>query len=306
MYLKNLNHVNSFLNVVKTGSISSASRLMRKSQTSISNNVVSLEIELGVDLLIREGHKARPTEEALRLIPYMENLLSYQRILSSVADEIFSSKPQLHIFIDKTVSSNFLSLSHFLIEEHNDKTVNIHRGSDPEKFINSQRGDLCIVISMCDQILLPKLDIQTLGVREDVIVFSPTQSNEKLNTPLSFNDIVNLRQIYVSGSIPELQSNPLSSNVCYVDSYDDAIHLIKNGFGWGILPYYVVKDDLENSHLIMLNDNEKHDSVLQHTIYCYSSPVLRDSLGFKHFLDNCKQNLSRPAMHETLERNKHT
>lgn len=287
MYIKNLNHINSFLNVVKTGSISSASRLMRKSQTSVSNSVVSLEIELGLDLLIREGHKARPTQEAERLIPYMENLLGYQRILSSIADDIFSHRPQLHIFIDKRVSSRFLTLLNYVITEHGDKTINVHRGLSRENIEEGERGDIYIIISIDDNLTLPMLDKKTLGIREDVIVVSSKNDTLKSNNKISFNEILNLRQVYVRGSISDIQSNPLSSKVCYVDSYDDAIHFIKNDFGWGILPYYVIKDELKDGTLVALEDEEKHDAPLQHNVYCYFSPLLRNSTGFKRFIEKC-------------------
>ncbi|QUJ70202.1 LysR family transcriptional regulator (plasmid) [Photobacterium sp. GJ3] len=299
MYIKNLNHVYSFLNVVKTGSISSASRLMRKSQTSVSNSVVSLEIELGVDLLIRDGQKAIPTEEAIQLIPYMENLLSYQRILSSIADEIFADKPELHIYIDQRVSSRFLDLLQNVILDHEDKTVNIHRGLDITNIQQSKRGDIYIVISIFNDLSLHKLDKKTLGIREDVIVVSAQNKRVQENRTVCFNEILNHRQIYVCNSIADVQSNPLSSKVCFVDSYDDAIHFIKNDFGWGILPYYVIEDELKAGSLIALEDKKKHDATLQHNVYCYFSPLLRNSPAFKTFIQHCKTSMIHACETET-------
>ncbi|WP_407330687.1 LysR family transcriptional regulator [Enterovibrio sp. 27052020O] len=295
MYIKNLNHINSFLNVVKTGSISSASRLMRKSQTSVSNSVVSLEIELGLDLLIREGHKAKPTEEAERLIPYMENLLGYQRILCSIADEIFSNRPQLHISIDKRISSNFLHLLNSIIIEHGDKTINVHRDLHYDNMESGERGDIYIIISINENLIFPMLTRKTLGIREDVIVFSSKNKGLSLTKKMCFSEILNLRQVYVRESVSDIQCNPLSSKVCYVDSYDDAIHFIKNDFGWGILPYYVIKNELKEGSLIALDDEEKHDAPLQHHVYCYFSPLLRNSDGFKRFLEKCATIFMYPA-----------
>ncbi len=77
MPIHNLNHVNMFLQVIASGSISSAARILRKSHTAVSSAVSNLEIDLCVELVRRDGYKVEPTEQALRLIPYMRSLLNY-------------------------------------------------------------------------------------------------------------------------------------------------------------------------------------------------------------------------------------
>lgn len=69
MPIHNLNHVNMFLQVIASGSISSAARILRKSHTAVSSAVSNLEIDLCVELVRRDGYKVEPTEQALRLIP---------------------------------------------------------------------------------------------------------------------------------------------------------------------------------------------------------------------------------------------
>ncbi len=68
MPIHNLNHVNMFLQVIASGSISAA-RILRKSHTAVSSAVSNLEIDLCVELVRRDGYKVEPTEQALRLIP---------------------------------------------------------------------------------------------------------------------------------------------------------------------------------------------------------------------------------------------
>lgn len=85
MPIHNLNHVNMFLQVIASGSISSAARILRKSHTAVSSAVSNLEIDLCVELVRRDGYKVEPTEQALRLIPYMRSLLNYQQLIGDIA-----------------------------------------------------------------------------------------------------------------------------------------------------------------------------------------------------------------------------
>lgn len=56
MPIHNLNHVNMFLQVIASGSISSAARILRKSHTAVSSAVSNLEIDLCVELVRRDGY----------------------------------------------------------------------------------------------------------------------------------------------------------------------------------------------------------------------------------------------------------
>lgn len=267
---------------------------MRKSQTAISNSVASLEVDIGFDLLIREGHKARPTEEAKRLIPYMENLLGYQRILSSVADNIYAQQAELHVYIDRRVSCHFLALFRRLLQENDDKTIHFHRGLEPERIEDKvNRGDTSVVISLDDGLIFPLLEKKTLGRREDVIVISSTNQALASAEQVTFSDILNQSQIHVTDSTLGITSNPLSSRLCCVESYDDAIQLIKSDCGWGILPYYAIQDELDRGDLVRIHDTEKHETQLYHNVYCYFSPILRRSSGFKLFLEQCSSLISQ-------------
>jgi DNA-binding transcriptional LysR family regulator len=49
----NLDHVRSFLEVIKRGSLSEAARALGVSQPAVSNQIKGLERELGTELLIR-------------------------------------------------------------------------------------------------------------------------------------------------------------------------------------------------------------------------------------------------------------
>lgn len=80
MPIHNLNHVNMFLQVIASGSISSAARILRKSHTAVSSAVSNLEIDLCVELVRRDGYKVEPTEQALRLIPYCSAVRNLARI----------------------------------------------------------------------------------------------------------------------------------------------------------------------------------------------------------------------------------
>lgn len=100
MPIHNLNHVNMFLQVIASGSISSAARILRKSHTAVSSAVSNLEIDLCVELVRRDGYKVEPTEQALRLIPYMRSLLNYQQLIGDIAFNLNKGPRNLRVLLD--------------------------------------------------------------------------------------------------------------------------------------------------------------------------------------------------------------
>lgn len=103
MPIHNLNHVNMFLQVIASGSISSAARILRKSHTAVSSAVSNLEIDLCVELVRRDGYKVEPTEQALRLIPYMRSLLNYQQLIGDIAFNLNKGPRNLRVLLDTAI-----------------------------------------------------------------------------------------------------------------------------------------------------------------------------------------------------------
>ncbi|WP_240448754.1 LysR family transcriptional regulator, partial [Pseudomonas aeruginosa] len=120
MPIHNLNHVNMFLQVIASGSISSAARILRKSHTAVSSAVSNLEIDLCVELVRRDGYKVEPTEQALRLIPYMRSLLNYQQLIGDIAFNLNKGPRNLRVLLDTAIPPSFCdTVSSVLLDDFN-------------------------------------------------------------------------------------------------------------------------------------------------------------------------------------------
>lgn len=65
----------SLLEVVRLGSIAEAARSLNLTSAAVGQRIKSLEQELNTDLLIRSGHRARPTESCENLLPQIHEIV---------------------------------------------------------------------------------------------------------------------------------------------------------------------------------------------------------------------------------------
>ncbi len=291
MIIKNLNHVKAYLHVIDTGSITAASRQLRKSQTSISNSVTNLEIDLGIDLLLRDGHKASPTTEGLKLIPYFRNLLDYTYIIDDVINSLQSKRQKISLFIDNAIPPNLCLAVEHLIRSEEFECVTLKRGSPADSFQQLKEGDIQVAITIHEEVKTKLFSQSVLGYCRGVAVCHRDFALAKKEIT-SINDLVRYRQIALVCSAAEVSPSfvPVSDDVCYVDHFCDMKSLVMQGLGWGILPSHVVQAELENGTLIDLSKDYEQGGILT-KIYCYFSAHLLQHQSFRNFLSTAKKTI---------------
>ncbi len=288
MLIRNLNHINAFLQIVDSGSIASASRRLKKSQTSVSSSVCNLEIELGVDLLKRDGHKAVPTDEARKLIPHMNNLLNSAEVLMAAVDSITTERPKLNIYLDNTIPSAFCDSIDGLVVAESFDTVRVFRGSPTDGLNMLKKGEINLAVTIHEEETSEQYSKCVLGYGRTYVVTSSSHPLAKEPSNHT-NDLKNYRLIALNSRecVPG-HFQPASNDVCYVESYEDMLRLIKKGVGWGVMPYYYASRHLESGDLKKLNEEYEKDGVLT-KIYCYFSASLKSHRAFDEFLNNARQ-----------------
>lgn len=78
----------AFLEVIKYGSLTQAAARLSYSQPAISRMIKDLEKEYGVVFLNRSSEKVTPTNEAVRLLPYIKNIVRNEESLREEVDRI--------------------------------------------------------------------------------------------------------------------------------------------------------------------------------------------------------------------------
>lgn len=289
MLIRNFNHVKAFLQVIDSGSIQAASRRLRKSQTSISNSVVKLEIDLGIDLLCREGHKALPTKEAIKLLPYFRNLLDYSYVIDGVVDGLQTNKLALEVFVDNAIPSTICLAIEHLISSEQFETVTLKRGSpaDSMKFLKEDVAQVAITIH--EELKTKHYSQAVLGYCRGVVVCHRDfpLANAKVTCA---SDLVRYRQICLSCSDAEVSPSfrPVSDDICYVEQFYDMKSLITQELGWGVLPLHIAESALDDGTLVDLSKHYEEGGILT-KVYCYFNTHLLHYDSFKQFLDASKR-----------------
>ena len=76
----------SLLNVAKHGSIAEAARHQGLTPAAVGQRIQALEAEIGFPLVERVGHRSRPTEACLRILPHARSVIEQVRELGERAD----------------------------------------------------------------------------------------------------------------------------------------------------------------------------------------------------------------------------
>ncbi|GGJ36453.1 LysR family transcriptional regulator [Deinococcus roseus] len=101
-----LHQILGFLKIVEVGSFTLAAEQLEVSQSALSHAIAALEKELGVLLLERGRHGARPTEVGEKLLPHMREIVArLERIRNEASDttQLLSGRVRLGAIPSSTV-----------------------------------------------------------------------------------------------------------------------------------------------------------------------------------------------------------
>ena len=98
-------HLRAFLAAADHGGISAAAAELGYAQSSVSDQIKSLERELGVSLLVRSSSGARLTEAGTRLVPYARQMIDLDEQLRR---DVTGRRPVLRIGVLDTLASQWL------------------------------------------------------------------------------------------------------------------------------------------------------------------------------------------------------
>jgi len=259
--------LNAFIAAAETGSFSAAARRLKKAQSAISNAVINLEIEAGVELFDRSKRSPVLTEEGHTL------LKSAYAIMESHADFIAKAmamnageESHLCIAIEQNVSA--LPVVELLVEfEQIFPYIELELldpgTSDVATLLRSGRADLGL---MMEQEHYPKgFMFRGIGHSRKLPVCSKNHPLAALKQ-VSHSDLRSYRQLVPRSLDLEDTSHEeqiLSPKVWYAESPFVIAELLSAGLGWASLHESVVKEQLAQGSLIALKRIYQQDASLQ-------------------------------------------
>ena len=130
----------TFLEVLRTGSLSAAARELGMTQPTIGRHIDALEQAVGHQLFTRSQQGLLPTEQALALQPYAENLASTAAAMHRLASgELGSIKGPVRISASDIVGIEILpAILAELQEDHPDLEIELSLSDSVEDLLNRE------------------------------------------------------------------------------------------------------------------------------------------------------------------------
>lgn len=258
----NTRNLRIFLEILKTKSFSSAAKNLKITQPTVSQQIAKLEKDIGKTLFERHGHGLIPTEIALKLSAYAEQVLD---LLDNFANEV----------IDYTLKPK--GVVRYAMPESCQWTPHFKKiMSDLSVYPEIQfEVEIRPTIPTVDGILSGQYDFGFITgdrltpdlrfVKFSDEIYSCFAANSKLFEPLLSKRLEELRFITYPGSelfysvwlrknnLLKLFNAKMTKPTLQIGTLAGAIHAVKEGVGVAILPRHCLFSEIESHELRELN-----------------------------------------------------
>ncbi len=244
--------------IVEYGGYAQAAEALHRSQSSISYMAARLQDQIGVDLLVMEGRKARLTANGKALLSQASELLADAHKLEQLARRLEQGwEAELRVVVDVAFPTALL------LQALNQFTQEVGQ-------TRIQLGE--VVLSGADEALLEQRADVLIGTRvppgylgdllldvEFVAVAHPGHTLHRLGRPLTSDDLKREMQIVLrdSGTLQPRDEGWLgSSHRWTVTGMETSAAMVADGLGFAWLPRHVIQKQLEQGSLWPLPLNE--------------------------------------------------
>jgi DNA-binding transcriptional LysR family regulator len=228
----------SLITVIEHGSIAQAARLLNLTPAAVGQRIRALESDLNTELLIRSGHKARPTEACIQLLPQM------REIVLKCQDLEFGWDPEglSGVIRVGSISTALTGLVSSAIKEvrHGYPQMQVHLFPGTSKELHRQvtDGDLDLAVIVSPPTTENSLSTEAL-YREPMVLITPDGPRVAVNAMLRTEPFIAYDPTSWGGLIIQryLDRNGLKPNVISVlDSPEAIANLVGEGLGVSIMP----------------------------------------------------------------------
>ncbi len=242
MMLYSPESLEAFLQAVDTGSFSAAARKLKKGQSTISTAIANLEAALGVVLFDRKSRQPVLTAQGERVLPYIQAIMSASERLDEVSVRLAGNiEPRLsfvlsdvwqtthHESILKRFSERFPDIEfECLIAEDNDVIDLIQSGRAHVGVLRVQaRYPLDVTASR-------------LQVGAQMAIYIHKQHEFAARQTIEIDELHTVRQLCLK-TYKDPTRNPGGGPVWSSPSLLMLLEMAEQGFGWGILPRWLVE-----------------------------------------------------------------
>lgn len=270
-----LEQLKMLVTVADTGSLKQASERLFKTQPAISQGLAKLESQLGVTLFDRESYRLTLTPTGTVLYQQARRILNESERMSAMAKHFVSGhEPQVSLAFEGT-----FDLSHLLpILERVQQDAPKTQITLTQEFISGAwqkllAGQVDIAITPISQELLESESVTSVLVAHGALISVAAPKLVDRHRPLSSaHQLRDEYQILVQDTGTASMGKDMGvkdgQRKWYANDFSTKKMLILSGMGWGKLPDFLIRNELENNTLMKLelDDMVTHVATPHHAI----------------------------------------
>lgn len=232
----------AFVQTVTSGSFSAAARALGKSQSTISAAVANLEDDLGFVLFDRGGRQPILTEQGRRALPQVQQILAASERLDALAIRLSQGvEPRLSFAV-----SDFWQTDHHehLLKQFDMRYPEIELecmiAEDGDVLDLLQAGRVHLGVVRAQPALPADIAVARLQVEAEMAVYLHRDHPlAKLNA-VSESQLEEVRHLRLNTWVEQREPNSMG-RVWSAPTYLLLLEMAEQGFGWSILPRWLVK-----------------------------------------------------------------
>ncbi|MEE1613683.1 LysR family transcriptional regulator [Microvirga sp. CF3016] len=293
-----LDQVRTFVTVVESGSFRSGAQRLSRVQSAVSNAIANLEMELGVSLFDRSGHRPVLTPEGQALLANARDILLRVDAMRARARGLNEGiELELSLTVDTLfpIAAVGAALTQMRAAY---PSVSIRLAVEPLggpiTALIEKRSTLAILVG--EDFRNPRIALEAIFPIKQVAVVAarhPLAMKRGVDA-ISLPDLADHPQIVLSDPTPLSEGRDfgvLSPRTCRVSSQDAKHAMILAGLGWGRLPLWLVDHDLNEGRLVRLHTKAlgRHSQVTSEAYLAYrlDEPLGPAAQAFCRSLADC-------------------
>lgn len=256
-----LDQMRSFVAVVDSGSFRAAAARLSRVQSGVSVAIANLETQLGVLLFDRSGHRPVQTAEGQALLANARDILLRVDAMRARARGMGEGvELELAISVDTLFPMDLVGAAIVGMRE-SFPLVTIRVASEtlggPLAALKDRRSDLSIMVG--EDFRDPRISFQALSSVRHVAVVAPAHPLAGAAGALGIPELADHLQIVQSDPSEMSQGRDfgvISPQTCRVNTQGTKHALIAAGLGWGRLPDWQIRRDLDEGRLVRLQTDQ--------------------------------------------------
>jgi DNA-binding transcriptional LysR family regulator len=239
-----LDALQMFIEAAHLGSFSAVARKLGRQQSSVSEAIANLEIDLGVTLFDRSTRKPTLTEHGHALLTHARQLLDANDKLSRAAQQLAGGREaQLSFALSDTYQSDVFEKSLAQLEQRfPDLSLECLIAEDEDAVDLVQSGRVQLALVAAQPSYPPDIGFETIADQSEIGLYVSTAHPLAQAAHISGDMLRQARELRVNTYTHRDQTRQQQPGLHWsASSYLILLEMTELGFGWAELPRWVVK-----------------------------------------------------------------